>query len=39
LQDRSVSLGIRLLEDVREVFTVTDSVSLQTDALLTNLRG
>lgn len=38
-QDSTPSLGIRLLEDLREIFDQADSVALHTDELLTNLRG
>lgn len=37
-QESPPSLGIRLLDDLRDVFDETDSVALTTDELLTKLR-
>jgi hypothetical protein len=39
LRDGTPSLGIRLLQDIRDLFDDADDVALSTDALLTNLRG
>jgi hypothetical protein len=39
LRDGTPSLGIRLLQDLRDLFDAGQDVALSTDALLTNLKG